>query len=293
MIAGSFEPSTDETVDRSTWIISLATLLMTEISVITYGLAGAQLDSKKSIIRVSSVSIAIASTFGLISGILEFNKPEYLFAVHKKDATHYYLFGYGGSLYAMITAICISAMYLVVLVMPLFPSIRTGSITMPNKPSFYLYSGFLLIVHLTQAIGAGLLYFKTNPDGLCILNFGTFLYMTVYTPLVYSTFLGPFFKTAQPTLLFSYKAQLDDEADEENTTNQNSVQFSLTPGSVDLIEDNEPIVRNGVSPAAMPTLIDGLASPDSVEIEPTMVGGKILKQIFVRTLYVYKKRKSK
>ena len=69
--------------------------------------------------------------------------------------------------------------------------------------------------------------------------------------------------------------QLDDEADEENTTNQNSVQFSLTPGSVDLIEDNEPIVRNGVSPAAMPSmLIDGLASPDSVEIEPTMVGEK-------------------
>ena len=47
MIAGSFEPSEAETTDRSTWIISLAILMMTEISVITYGLAGAQLDSKK------------------------------------------------------------------------------------------------------------------------------------------------------------------------------------------------------------------------------------------------------
>lgn len=274
MIAGSFEPSEAETTDRSTWIISLAILMMTEISVITYGLAGAQLDSKKSIIRVSMASTAIASIFALISGILEFHKPEYLFAVHQKDSAHYQLFGYGGSLYAMVTATCFTAMYLAVLTMPLLPCVRLGSITLPNKPSFYQYSGFLLLVHLLQAIGAGMLYFQVNPNGLCILNFGTFLYMTVFTPLVYSTFLGPFFKTAQPTLLFTYKAQIDDEEDEENAPNQHSVQFSLTPGSVDLTDDNEPIVRNGVTPTAMPALVDGLASPDSVEIEPTIVGAR-------------------
>ena len=153
-------------------------------------------------------STAIASIFALISGILEFHKPEYLFAVHQKNAAHYQLFGYGGSLYAMVTATCFSAMYLAVLTMPLFPCVRLGSITLPSKPSFYQYSGFLLLVHLIQAIGAGMLYFQVNPNGLCILNFGTFLYMTVFTPLVYSTFLGPFFKTAQPTLLFTYKAQV-------------------------------------------------------------------------------------
>ena len=153
-------------------------------------------------------STAIASIFALISGILEFHKPEYLFAVHQKDSAHYQLFGYGGSLYAMVTATCFTAMYLAVLTMPIFPCVRLGSITLPNKPSFYQYSGFLLLVHLIQAIGAGMLYFQVNPNGLCILNFGTFLYMTVFTPLVYSTFLGPFFKTAQPTLLFTYKAQV-------------------------------------------------------------------------------------
>ena len=73
--------------------------------------------------------------------------------------------------------------------------------------------------------------------------------------------------------------QVDDEADEENATNQNSVQFSLTPGSVDLAHENEPmgqsqpIIRNVVSPP-MPVLIDGLASPDSVEIMPTIAGPK-------------------
>ena len=131
-----------------------------------------------------------------------------LFAVHQKNAAHYSLYGYGGSLYSMVIATCLSAMYLSVIVLPLFPCTKISSIAMPNKPSFYQYCGVLLLVHLLQAIGSGLLYFQINPNGLCILNLATFIYMTVYTPLIYSTFLGPFFKTAQPTLLFSYKAQV-------------------------------------------------------------------------------------
>ena len=79
---------------------------------------------------------------------------------------------------------------------------------LPNKPSFYQYCGCLFIYHLLQAIGAGLMHFDSNPNGLCLLNFATFLYVTAYIPLMYTTFLGPFFKTAQPTLLFSYKAQV-------------------------------------------------------------------------------------
>ena len=71
-----------------------------------------------------------------------------------------------------------------------------------------------------------------------------------------------------------YISQIDDEADEENVPNQNSVQFSLTPGSIDLTNNDEPIViRNDVN-STMPVLIDGLASPDSVENEPTSVGNK-------------------
>jgi len=279
MIAGSMKPSEAEIIDRTAWIISLAVLMMTEICVIAYGLAGAQLDSKRSIIRVTLISVVIASVSALIGGILEFKQPDMLFAVHQKNAAHYSLYGYGGSLYSMVIATCLSTMYLSVIVLPVFPCTKISSIAMPNKPSFYQYCGVLLLVHLLQAIGSGLLYFQINPNGLCILNFATFIYMTVYTPLIYSTFLGPFFKTAQPTLLFSYKAQVDDEADEENATNQNSVQFSLTPGSVDLAHEHEPmgqsqpIVRNGATPP-MPVLIDGLASPDSVEAEPNIACAK-------------------
>ena len=162
----------------------------------------------RSIIRVTLTSVAIASLSALIGGILEFKQPDVVFAVHQKNAAHYNLYGYGGSLYAMVIAICLTVLYFSVIVIPFIPCTQTSNIAMPNKPSFYQYCSVFLLVHLMQAIGSGLLYFQVNPNGLCILNFATFIYMTVYTPLVYSTFLGPFFKTAQPTLLFSYKAQV-------------------------------------------------------------------------------------
>ena len=47
MIAGSVERSELEVIDRAGWIISIAVLTMSEISVIAYGFAGAQLDSKR------------------------------------------------------------------------------------------------------------------------------------------------------------------------------------------------------------------------------------------------------
>ena len=74
------------------------------------------------------------------------------------------------------------------------------------------------------------------------------------------------------SLFLTCISQIDDEADEENVPNQNSVQFSLTPGSIDLTNNDEPIVRNDVN-STMPVLIEGLASPDSVA-EPTSVGNK-------------------
>lgn len=117
------------------------------------------------------------------------------------------LFGYGSAMYSMSISICFTLMYLMVAIIPLCPCVR-GILAMPNKPSFYQYCGCLFVVHLMQAIGSGLLHFRSNPSGLCVLNFATFLYVTAYTPLVYSTFLGPFFKSAQPTLLFTYKAQV-------------------------------------------------------------------------------------
>ena len=63
MIAGSMKPSEAEIIDRTAWIISLAVLMMTEICVIAYGLAGAQLDSKRCVLESLLYLLIYASHF--------------------------------------------------------------------------------------------------------------------------------------------------------------------------------------------------------------------------------------
>ena len=42
----------------------------------------------------------------------------------------------------------------------------------------------------------------------------TYLYFTLFTPLVYWTFLAQFFSSTQSVIMFSYKPQLDDNIEE-------------------------------------------------------------------------------
>ena len=91
--------------------------------------------------------------------------------------------------------------------MPLIPYVKQ-TMAMPNKPGFYQYCTFLLILYIVRFIGAAFIFFEANPNGLCLVNLTTFLYLTFYSPFVYSAFLSPFFRTAQPTLLFSYKVKI-------------------------------------------------------------------------------------
>ena len=147
----------------------------------------------RSIFQVSLMSTAIIGLFILCESILEFTKHDPRFDVYAKDATHFKLAGFGGSLFSMVTAYCFSALYLAALFAALLPCTKRN-VALPSNPAFYKYCGFLLIVHLLQAVGSGLVYFEMNPDGLCILSFGTFLLVTVFTPLLYSTFLSPFSK---------------------------------------------------------------------------------------------------
>ena len=62
-------------------------------------------------------------------------------------------------------------------------------------------------MHLT---GAGMIYINGNPNGLCLLNLASFLYVAFFAPLTFIVFLNPLFHSNQPTLMFTYKAQVRD-----------------------------------------------------------------------------------
>lgn len=61
------------------------------------------------------------------------------------------------------------------------------------KKSFYIYAGTLAMLDLVQSIGAGFLNYTQNPIGLCVVDFTAAVYLTLFTPLVYHTFLSEFF----------------------------------------------------------------------------------------------------
>lgn len=62
----------------------------------------------------------------------------------------------------------------------------------PVKKSFYFYVLFLAFLNICQSVGSGLLYYRVN-EGLCVVDVTTCIYFTLFTPLVYYTFLSEFF----------------------------------------------------------------------------------------------------
>lgn len=62
-----------------------------------------------------------------------------------------------------------------------------------DRKGFYVYAGLLAMLDLVQSIGAGLLNYTQNPVGLCVVDLTAAMYLTLFTPLVYHTFLSEFF----------------------------------------------------------------------------------------------------
>lgn len=92
-----------------------------------------------------------------------------------------------------------------------------------GKPSFYVYTFILFLLNLVQTIGS-ILYHNHQIVGICIVDITTYLYYTLFTPLVYWTFLASFFSYTK-SLMFSYKPQIDDGLDD------NAINSGMGPSS--------------------------------------------------------------
>ncbi|XP_014664671.1 PREDICTED: transmembrane protein adipocyte-associated 1 homolog [Priapulus caudatus] len=216
-------------VDKVLWLILRLFLLSTEMSVVTFGMAFGHLDSKTSIRRVLICTSTISLIYSGTQGALEFVNPDDSFHI---DAKNYDLFGHGGMLFWFISSIFFSVIYSVIDLLPWTPV--SYRLALPTKKSFYLYCLFLAFLNLVQAVGSGMLFYKVQP-GMCIVDLTTYIYFTVFTPLVYRTFLSDFFgSTPPPTILFSYKAQQDELA-EDDTVSLPQHSYSSTKTDSDII----------------------------------------------------------
>ena len=129
------------------------------------------------------------------------------FRVHSGTAT-FDLFANGGSVFSMTTSGIFIVIYAIALMMPLCTCTKRV-VTMPDKPSFYQYCAFLISLNMLSGLGSCLVFFSANPNGLCLINLSTFLYVSLLAPAVFLGFLNPFFGSNEPSILFSYKAQVN------------------------------------------------------------------------------------
>nr|CAD7423669.1 unnamed protein product [Timema monikensis] len=250
------------TTDKVLWITVRFFLLAMEISVVVFGLACGHLDSRSSIRHVLLATSFISLSFSISQGYLEMFAPDVSFHI---DSRNYDLFGHGGMLFWFISSIVFTVVYLIILILP-WTRLRER-LTLPIKPSFYLYILFLVLLNLAQSVGSGLFFYKLD-EGLCVVDVTTCIYFTLLTPLVYHTFLSEFFCVSQPSIMFSYKAQVDDTMEDDTVSLPHQQSFSSLKTDSDYIYQNNSVYDstqfdNGTTPIN-PLYAASLQSPDSI-----------------------------
>ncbi|KAK0163655.1 hypothetical protein PV327_007316 [Microctonus hyperodae] len=243
--------------DKVLWVTVRFFLLSTEMSVVIFGLAFGHLDSRSSIRRVLLATSFIALAFTITQGTLELVLPDDTFHIPSRD---FYVFGHGGMMFWFCSSLVFTVIYIFILILP-----RTrlrDRLNLPTRKSFYIYAGTLATLNLVQSIGAGLLNYTQNPAGLCVVDFTAAMYLTLFTPLVYHTFLSDVFGVSQPSIMFSYKAQVDDTMEEDTVSLPHQQSFSS------LKTDNDYIYQVHTPSIHMP-LYESLTVKPSVSKQKT------------------------
>lgn len=216
--------------DKVLWVIVRFFLLSTEMSVVIFGLFFGHLDSRSSIRRVLLATSFIALAYTITQGTLEIVLPDDMFYINSKEL---FVFGHGGMMFWFISSLVFTTIYMFMLILPL--TRLRERLALPNKRSFYVYVGILAFLNLVQSIGAGLLNYTQNLVGLCVVDVTAIIYLTIFTPLVYHTFLSEFLGVSQPSLMFSYKAQVDDAMEEDTVSLPHQQSFSSLKTDSDYI----------------------------------------------------------
>ncbi|XP_062312458.1 transmembrane protein adipocyte-associated 1 homolog isoform X1 [Osmerus eperlanus] len=193
-------------IDKVLWEITRFFLLTIELSVIILGLAFGHLESKSSIKRVLAITAVLALGYSITQGTLEILYPD-----EHLSAEDFNIYGHGGRHFWLASSCFFFLVYSLIFILP--KTQMKERISLPSKKSFYVYAAILSLLNLVQGLGSALLCADII-EGLCCVDVTTFLYFSVFAPLIYVTFLKGFFGS-EPKILFSYKSQVDepDETD--------------------------------------------------------------------------------
>uniref|UniRef100_A0A8C5PPR9 Integral membrane protein GPR175 n=2 Tax=Leptobrachium leishanense TaxID=445787 RepID=A0A8C5PPR9_9ANUR len=193
-------------IDKVLWEITRFFLLAIELSVVILGIAFGHLESNSSVKRVLAITTVLSLGYSVTQGTLEILYPD----AHL-SAEDFNIYGHGGRHFWLASSCFFFLVYTLVSILPKTP--LKDRISLPSRKSFYIYAIILAVLNLVQGIGSALLCASVI-TGLCLVDVTTFLYFSLFAPLMYVAFLKSFFGS-EPKILFSYKSQVDepDETD--------------------------------------------------------------------------------
>ncbi|XP_022081444.1 transmembrane protein adipocyte-associated 1-like [Acanthaster planci] len=192
--------------DTVLWIIVKFFLISIEFSVIIFGLFSSMVDSKAIIKRILLATSSIALAYSVTQGALEIKFPDKHYIAPDK----YDIYAHGGMLFWCISSSIFSLAYFIILILP-YTKMK-DKVQLPVKRSFYCYVAFLALLNLVQAIASGLVY-ADKTLAICVVDITSFVYFSIFAPLIYLTFLHKFFRQHKQPLLLSYNNP--DEAEDE------------------------------------------------------------------------------
>lgn len=260
--------------DKVLWVTVRFFLLSTEMSVVIFGLAFGHLDSRSSIRYVLLATSFLSLAFTITQGTLEIMMPDDAFHIETRD---FDLFGHGGMLFWFTSSLVFAVIYLFILILP-WTRLRER-LALPSKLSFYIYIMILMLNDSAQAAGAALLGWSDASAGLCVVDVTTWLYFALFTPLVYHTFLSEFFSISQPSIMFSYKAQMDETIEDDQVSLPHQQSFSSLKTDSDYIYQSNSVYdstvfETGGTTPMNPMYSASLQSPDSVASDQSLdIGG--------------------
>ncbi|VVC33793.1 Transmembrane protein adipocyte-associated 1 [Cinara cedri] len=252
-----------DSINITLWLLVKCFFLATEMSVVVFALAFGHMESRSSIRYVLITTSFISLAYSASQGALEIFMPDSIFRINSKDLN---LFGHGGVVFWLISSVIFTMLYLLILILPL--TRLREKLALPVNRSFYVYVSLLALLNGIGSIGCTFLLLKIT-EGLCIVDVTTYLYFTLFTPLVYITFLSTFFSVSQSSIMFSYKAQNDDRIEEDTVSLPHQPSFSSLKTDSDYIYQTDNIYNNTRFSAsdrqiANPLYNASLQSPDSI-----------------------------
>ena len=171
-------------LDKVLWCLMTGTLWLCELMVLDFGLS---LNLNRLLIRVISMIV-------LVQLVLEMVINDIRYSTGNPDDDKI-AFEHGHSVFWLSTSLIMCFFYTIVILMTRFQKMNdflmnNFRLTIPTRPSFYVYCGTMALIYWIMTVGAFFMVFGNLPTGFCLTDIASYIYYSFYALLLHRLLLS-------------------------------------------------------------------------------------------------------